>query len=91
MTQFSSRPSQTATALMGGVSILALLFVVACSEQEVAQPDPATVERDAAPQETVLTDQSRTRVERQLSEDRADAVLEALTGHLNTKKVATKI
>ena len=91
MTYLSSRPSQTATALMGGVSILALLFVVACSEQEVAQPDPATVERDAAPQETVLTDQARTRVERQVSEDRSDAVLEALPGPSSSPQHAVRV
>ena len=62
MTRSYCRPSQTATALLGGVSIVALLFVAACSEQEVQQPDIATLEeKDGASPPIVLNDPARNR------------------------------
>ena len=62
MTRSNCRPSQTATALLGGVSIVALLFVAACSEQEVQQPDIASLEeKDGTSPAVVLNDPTRIR------------------------------
>ncbi len=70
MNRSSSRPSQTASALLGGVSIFALLIVAACSEQEANQPEVSTLEQDAP---------VRTDAEAPQAEARAERWIEALT------------
>ena len=78
MIRSSSRPSQTATALLGGVSVFALLFVAACSEQEATQPELSTVEQEASPRVPVLTDTPSNRTDEQLSRDSSEDWIQAL-------------
>ncbi len=77
MIRSSSRPSPAAAALLGGVSAVALLFVVACSEQDATQPDIATVEREVPPG-PVLSGLGPTRTEALEADGRADAFIDAL-------------
>ena len=85
MIRSHSRPSQTATALLGGVSIVALLFVAACSEQEVQQPEISILEEiDAKPPPVVLNDPARIR-----SDDRqAGADAESIIASVRTEGFA---
>lgn len=77
MTRSTSRPSQAANALLGGVSMFALLLVAACSEQEAAQPEISTQEQDGP----VLAE-----VERSRTEDRPDRWIEALTAPQDSRQ-----
>ena len=48
MSRLSYRASPTATALLGAVSIVALLLTAGCSEHETAEPEATVSEQDPA-------------------------------------------
>ncbi len=70
MNRSCNRPSPRATALLGGVSVLALLMVAACSEQDATQAEIAPVEQSATTSRPAGAD---------APSHRTDAQIEAVT------------